>query len=100
MVLAVAISPLSMHSTPSRRSSLRNLGSRFARARMVSLKSRVRAMVVLLFPPLIILPSGQGGFDVILLAFFSAASKQDDDAFALLAEIDTVAGSEIDAALE
>src|SRR5579872_4997687 len=100
MVLAVTISPPSMHSTPSRKSSLRNLGSRSARARMVSLKSRVSAMVVLLFSPLIILPSGQGSFDVVLLALLRTAAKQDHEALAILAKIDTVTRSEIDPAFE
>src|SRR5581483_10212674 len=99
MVLAVAMSPPSMHSTPSRRSSLRNFGSRSARARMVSLKSRVRAMVVLLFPSLIILPSGQGGIDVLLLALFRPSAEQDDEALAVLAEVNAIARSKIDATL-
>src|SRR5580692_6999832 len=100
MVLAVAISPPSMHSTPSRRSSLRNLGSRSARARMVSLKSRVRAMVVLLFSPFIILPAVKSGLEVLLLAFLGAGAEQNDEAVSVLAEINAAAGSEIDAALE
>src|SRR5437879_13010466 len=100
MVLAVAISPLSIHSMPSRRSPLRNLGSRSTRARMVSLKSRVRGMVLLLFPPLIILPKRKGGLDVLLLAFLRAAHRENDEAFPVLAKIDAVSRSEIDAALE
>src|SRR5580658_8880416 len=56
MVLAVAISPVSMDSMPSRRSSLRNFGSRATRARMVSLKSRVRAIIVLLLSSFVVLP--------------------------------------------
>src|SRR5215472_4549821 len=94
------MSPPSMHSTPSRRSSLRNLASRSARARMVSLKSRVRAMVVLLFSTLIILPSGQGGFDVLLLALFRSAAEQNNETLPVLAKIDSVSLSEIDPVFE
>src|SRR5579862_5021464 len=100
MVLAVAISPPSMHSTPSRRSSLRNLGSRSTRARMVFLKSRVRAMVVLLFSLFIILPAVESRLDVLMLAFLGTAAEQNDEAVSVLAEINAVAGPEIDAALE
>jgi alpha/beta hydrolase fold len=47
----------SMASRPSRRSSLRNLGSRCTRFRMVSLKSRVRGMAAALISPLVVLHS-------------------------------------------
>jgi hypothetical protein len=39
---------------------------------------------------------GQGGFDIPLLACFRAAAEQDDKAVAVLAEVDAVAGAEVD----
>ena len=43
---------------------------------------------------------GPGGFDIPLLAFFRAAAEKDDKAVAVLAEVDAVAGAEIDHAGE
>src|SRR2546425_1113693 len=100
MVLAVAMSPLSMHSMPSRRSSLRNFGSRSTRARMVSLKSRDRAMLLLLFSPFIIVAAGNRCFDILLLPLLGAAAQQDDKALSVLAEVNSVARTKIDAALK
>jgi len=57
-------------------------------------------MVVLLFSPFIILPAVKSGLDVLLLAFLGAAAEQNDEAVSVLAEINAVAGPEIDAALE
>jgi hypothetical protein len=63
-----------MDSMPSRRSSLRNFGSRATRARIVSLKSRVREIVVLLLSPFVVLPVGKSVVDIVLLGFLPAAS--------------------------
>jgi hypothetical protein len=56
-------------------------------------------MVVLLFSPFIILPAFKSGLDVWLLAFLGAAAEQNDEAVSVLAEINAVAGPEIDAAV-
>src|SRR5947209_14741712 len=101
MVLAVIVSPVSMHSTPSRRSSLRNLESRAARARMVSLKSRVRGIALLLqLPLLVILPVGKSSMNIVLLPLFGAATKQDHQSFTVFAEIHTVSRTKIDPVFE
>src|SRR6202140_3701834 len=50
MILPVSTSPERKFSIPSRRSALRKPGSRFTRARIVSLKSRVKAIVVPFLP--------------------------------------------------
>ncbi len=50
MILPVSTSPERKFSMPSLRSALRKPGSRFTRARMVSLKSRVKAIAVILLP--------------------------------------------------
>src|SRR6267378_2724347 len=50
MILPVSTSPERKFSIPSRRSALRKPGSRFTRARIVSLKSRVKAIGVTFLP--------------------------------------------------
>ncbi len=57
MILPVSTSPERKFSMPSRRSALRKPGSRFTRARIVSLKSRVKANVVTFLP----LDGGESG---------------------------------------
>ena len=53
-----------------------NLGSRSTRAKMVSLKSRVRAMAILFFPLFIVLPARKSSGDILLLAFLCASAEQ------------------------
>jgi len=38
-------------------------------------------MVLLRFPPLIVLSAGEGGLDVLLLAFLRAAAEQNNETF-------------------
>src|SRR5258708_5468572 len=87
MVLAVATSPVSMHSIPSRKSSFRKFGSRSTRARIVSLKSRVRGIVALLLPSFVILPVSQGNGDVVVLTFFATTANQNHQAIAILTKV-------------
>src|SRR5579862_3220718 len=88
-----------MHSTASRRRAWRKSRSRSARARMVSLKSWVRGMIGLLFLPSFISgPAFLRRGDVFLLPFLRATADENDKAIAVLAEVDTVAGSEVDPA--
>jgi hypothetical protein len=77
---------------------LRKPGSRFARARMVSLKSRVKAMCSPFCPfsLLVVLPSRQSRVDVLLLAFFRSTTDEDYQPLAVFTEVDTVAWAEID----
>src|SRR5260370_41980465 len=82
MVLAVATSPVSMHSIPPRKSSFRKFGSRSTRARIVSLKSRVRGIFALLLPSFVILPVSQGNGDVVVLTFFATTANQNHQAIA------------------
>jgi hypothetical protein len=51
---------------------------------------------VLLLSQFVILPRGYGGVYISLLALFTASSKQNNETLAILAEIDTVAGAEVD----
>jgi hypothetical protein len=44
---------------------------------MVSLKSRVSAMIVLLLSPFVVLPVGPSGVDIVLLALLAAAPPGD-----------------------
>src|SRR6202041_1175940 len=100
MVLAVAISPVSIDSMPSRRSSLRNFGSCATRARMVSLKSRVRAIIVLFLPPFVVLPVGKSRVDIVRLALLGATAEDNHQTLAVLPEIDPVTRPEVDSILE
>jgi len=60
---------------------------------MVSLKSRVNGMLRLLLPSLVILPVGQRGVYIALLALFSSAGQQQDDkGLAVFAEVNPVTG--------
>src|ERR1035441_7205578 len=85
---------------PSRRSSLRNFGSRAARARMVSLKSRVSAIAALLLSPFVVLPVGPSGVDIVLLALLAATTQHNHQTLSVFAEIDPVSRPEVDSVLE
>jgi hypothetical protein len=50
---------------------------------------------LLLLSPFVILPVGERSLDVVLLPFLGAAAEQNDEALAVLDEIDPVAGAEI-----
>lgn len=52
-------------------------------------------MVLLLFSLFVVLPVGKRGVDIVLLALLAAAANQDDQMLTVLAEIDAVAGAEI-----
>src|ERR1019366_8952334 len=95
------MSPMRKHSTLSRKSSLGNAASRFTRAWIVSLKLRVKGMVDLLvhLSLFVVLPSGLRVLNVLLLPFLGSTSEQDDQAFAVFAEINAEARTEIDSAL-
>src|ERR1035438_5584136 len=95
------MSPDKKHSTPPRRSSLRNAASRLTRAWMVSLKSRVKGMVDSLAHPslLVVLPSVLRGPYVLLLSFLGSTGKQDDQVSPVFPEIDSQARPEINSIL-
>jgi hypothetical protein len=57
-------------------------------------------MVVSLLPPFMILPSGYCSLDCPVADVFSTAANEYDEAFTVFTEINTVAWSKIDSALE
>src|SRR5262245_27824466 len=80
-------------------SASRNRGSRRARAAIVSLKSRVRAMFLsssMLSPALVVVPALPGRGNRRGLPFLAASAQEDYHAGAVLAEIDPIARSEVD----
>ena len=85
---------------PSRRSSLRNFGSRATRAPMVSLKSRVSAVLVLFLSPFIVLPVGRSGADIVLLALLATTTQHNHQTLSVFTEIDPISRPEVDSVLE
>ena len=67
---------------------------------MVSLKSRVSGMLRLLLPSFVILPVGQRGVYIALLALFGSTGQQDDKGLAVFAEVNPVTGSDVDLVFE
>ena len=56
-------------------------------------------LLQLLLPP-VVFPASEGEFDIALLAVLGSPGKKDDDALAVLTEVNPVARSEINPALE
>jgi hypothetical protein len=56
--------------------------------------------LLMLLPPLVVFPPAERKADVILLVLLRAATEQNDDALAVVAKIDPVAGAKIYLALE
>src|SRR6266576_3879671 len=73
----------------------------FTRARIVSLKSRVKAILVPLLPLslFVLLPSGQCSIDIFLLAFFRSAANKDHKPVTIFSEVNPVAGTKINPVL-
>jgi hypothetical protein len=57
-------------------------------------------MLRLLLPSFVILPIGQSGVDIAMLAPFRPTAQQDDKCLAILAEVDPVTGSVVELVLE
>src|SRR5436309_3572424 len=90
-----------MSSIASRSNALRNLGSCWARSRIVSRKSLVSAMVFFLGLPVpVVFPIRLCPADVFLLAFLRAAREQNNKPFAVPPEENTVAGAKINLVFE
>jgi hypothetical protein len=64
------------------------------------LNSRVNAITVSLLVLPVVGPARLRGSDILLLAPFGPASQQNDDLLAILAEVDSIAGPEIDSIFE
>src|SRR2546426_11407972 len=89
----MAVSPSRKELIASAKSACANFGSRFIRAIIVSLWSRV---VIILFLCLFVPPPAfHGGGNVGVLAAFAPAAKQNDDRLAFASAIDAVARSKI-----
>src|SRR5271156_4673576 len=97
IILPVSTSPERKFSIPSRRSALRKPESRFTRARIVSLKSRVRAIgsPSCAFSQFVVLPSSQCHLDIPLLASFRSAANEDHQPVAVFPEVNSVAWTKI-----
>src|SRR6202030_1739355 len=55
---------------------------------------------LLLLPSFVIVPVGESSFDVSLLALFRTAAKQNDKCLAVLAEVNAIAGAEVELVFE
>src|SRR5437879_3466956 len=105
MVLPVSTSPLSIASTPSRRSASANFLSVLTRPCTNSLKLFVFAIFRLrsiscTLAALVVLPAGMCRIDVALLPLLGSADQQDDDRLAVAPEINPIAGTKIDPILQ
>src|SRR5580700_9616737 len=101
MARPIFSSPESISSIASRSSALRNRGSRRARSRIVSRKSLVSAILLLLCLPFpVVFPVQLRPPDIQLLALFRATAKQNDEPSAFPSKIDAVAGAEVNPVFE
>lgn len=97
MIFPVSTSPERRFSIPSRSRALRKPGSRCTRARIVSLKSRVRA-IPFTFQPVFVacsLATAHVRWRCPSVDVSSFPAEQNDQPLAILAEIDPQAGAEI-----